>query len=61
MKKVLIVEDDKEISNLLEIHLTDLNCNIKKCYDGLSGLNSAKTESFDLIVLDIMLLIPVES
>ncbi|MCL5030795.1 MAG: response regulator transcription factor [Bacteroidetes bacterium] len=55
MKKVLIVEDDKEISNLLEIHLTDLNCNIKKCYDGLSGLNSAKTESFALIVLDIML------
>lgn len=55
MKKVLIIEDDKEISNLLEIHLTDLNCNIKKCYDGLSGLNSAKTESFDLIVLDIML------
>ena len=55
MKKVLIIEDDKEISDLLEIHLTDLNCSIKKCNDGLTGLNSAKSESFNLIVLDIML------
>ena len=55
MKKVLIIEDDKEISSLLEIHLTDLNCEITKQFDGLKGLKEAKEKDFDLIVLDIML------
>ena len=55
MKKVLIIEDDIEISNLLEIHLKDLDCGISKTYDGLSGLNEAKNVNFDLIILDIML------
>ncbi len=55
MKKVLIIEDDKEISGLLEIHLSDLNCDIYKEFDGLKGFNEAKGKKFDLIVLDIML------
>jgi two-component system, OmpR family, alkaline phosphatase synthesis response regulator PhoP len=55
MKKVLIIEDDKEISGLLEIHLSDLNCEITKEFDGLKGLNEARRKNFDLIVLDIML------
>jgi two-component system, OmpR family, alkaline phosphatase synthesis response regulator PhoP len=55
MKKVLIIEDDKEISNLLEIHLSDMNCEISKEFDGLKGLNEARRGNFDLIVLDIML------
>ena len=55
MKKVLIIEDDKEISDLLEIHLSDLNCEISKEFDGLKGFNEAKGKKFNLIVLDIML------
>ena len=55
MKSVLIIEDDKEISNLIAIHLNDLECEATKIYDGLSGLNAAKNNPFDLIVLDIML------
>src|ERR1035437_8531500 len=55
MKNVLIIEDDKEISDLLEIHLRDINCGITKEYNGLTGLNKAKFENYDLIVLDIML------
>ena len=55
MKKVLIIEDDPEISNLLEIHLSDLNCEVEKQFDGLKGLNAAKADSYDMIVLDIML------
>ena len=55
MREVLIIEDDKEISGLLEIHLSDLNCGITKEFDGLKGYNQAKGKSFDLIVLDIML------
>jgi two-component system alkaline phosphatase synthesis response regulator PhoP len=55
MKKVLVVEDEKEISDLLEIHLTDLHCEVTKADDGQAGLDYAVNEQFDLIVLDIML------
>jgi two-component system, OmpR family, alkaline phosphatase synthesis response regulator PhoP len=55
MKSVLIIEDDKEISDLLEIHLKDIDCRISKEYNGITGLNKVKFENYDLIVLDIML------
>ena len=55
MKKVLVVEDDIDIVNLLEIHLKDLDCRLETAYDGELGLQKALNESFDLIILDIML------
>lgn len=55
MKKVLIVEDDPDIVELLEIHLKDLDCSLVKMGDGLSGLEQAKKQTFDLIILDVML------
>lgn len=55
MKKVLIVEDDPDIVELLSIHLRDLECKIKKVADGVSGYNLASNEQFDLIILDLML------
>ena len=55
MKNVLIIEDDKEISDLLEIHLKDIDCKITKEYNGITGLNKVKFENYDLIVLDVML------
>lgn len=55
MKKVLIVEDDTAILELLEIHLKDLYCEVAKQEDGLDGYNLALAEKFDLIILDINL------
>jgi DNA-binding response OmpR family regulator len=55
MKRILIIEDDKDISDLLEIHLKDLEYSVDKTYDGATGLQSAKSGSFDLIILDVML------
>lgn len=55
MKKVLVVEDDINIVDLLEIHLKDLNCQITKSHDGIEGLGHALAMSFDLIILDLML------
>ncbi len=55
MKSVLLVEDDVHIRDLLEIHLKDLDCQLTTQTDGLKGLNTALTDHFDLIVLDIML------
>lgn len=55
MKKVLIIEDDAEIINLLEIHLKDLSCEVSKAMDGLDGMNLALESKPDLIILDIAL------
>jgi DNA-binding response OmpR family regulator len=55
VKKVLVIEDDKSIADLLEIHLKDLNCEVTTILDGEEGLKSAKSNPFDLIVLDLML------
>jgi DNA-binding response OmpR family regulator len=55
MKKVLVIEDDKSIVDLLEIHLKDLSCDVTTTLDGAEGLRKATSETFDLIVLDIML------
>lgn len=55
MKDVLIIEDDKTIADLLEIHLIDLSCNVIKIPDGLDGLRDALMNNYDLIVLDLML------
>ena len=55
MRKVLVVEDDHDIVDLLEIHLKDLDCDLEKAYDGDTGLIKATGGSYDLIILDIML------
>jgi len=55
MKNVLVVEDDKSISDLLKIHLTDLNCAVTQAYDGEEGLKHALKDQYELIVLDLML------
>lgn len=54
-KKVLIVEDDRQIVELIEIHLKDIFCDGVKAHNGMDGLNLALTKKFDLIILDIML------
>lgn len=53
MKSVLIIEDDKAIVDLLEIHIKDLDCKVLKAYDGEKGLELALKEKPDLIILDI--------
>ena len=55
MKKVLVIEDDKAIWDLVDIHLKDMNCSVDRVSDGRDGLNSALKNNYDLIVLDIML------
>ncbi len=55
MYKVLIIEDDKSIIELLTIHLQDLLCEVKNTRNGVDALKIASRESFDLIILDLML------
>jgi DNA-binding response OmpR family regulator len=55
MKKVLIVEDDPNISELIQIHLKDLEYQIQIQNNGRLGFEQANSNTFDLIILDIML------
>lgn len=54
-KKILLIEDDSNIVELLAIHLQDLNCEVTSAGDGLSGLSLTREGKYDLIILDIML------
>jgi len=55
MKKVLIIEDDIDLSNLLQIHLRDLSYEISIAHNGKKGFDTAYEGDFDLILLDVML------
>ena len=53
MKKVLIIEDDIEIINLIEIHLKDIGCEVLKAFNGKEGLDLAIASNPDLLILDV--------
>lgn len=55
MKHVLVIEDDPDIVGLLQIHLTDLDCEVEVAMDGLEGQSKALKNPYDLIILDVML------
>jgi two-component system, OmpR family, alkaline phosphatase synthesis response regulator PhoP len=55
MKKVLIIEDDLDIQELLKIHLIDLECEVTKETNGTNGLTLLQNEHWDLLILDLML------
>lgn len=54
-KKILIVEDEKNIAELLAVNLMLAGYAYEVAYDGEEGLNKALSGEFDLILLDIML------
>ena len=54
-RRVLIIEDDRDIAHLVELHLRDLGCEAVTTADGASGLRQAETGGFDLVILDLML------
>ncbi|MFH1856748.1 MAG: response regulator transcription factor [Candidatus Omnitrophota bacterium] len=53
--KILIVEDDKNISKLLKYNLEKAGFTCEALADGEKALELLDEESFDLIILDIML------
>lgn len=55
MRKILVVEDDRDIAKILKMHLQDMGFEVSLKYDGTKGLDAALSGSFDMIILDIML------
>ena len=54
-KTVLIVEDEKNIVDILRFNLMREGYRTLEAYDGEDGLNKARSENPDLILLDVML------
>lgn len=55
MIKILIVEDEESISDLIKMNLVDEGYKCTCVYDGQEAANIIEEENFDLILLDIML------
>ncbi len=53
--KILIVDDDKEIRNLIAIYLENEGFQIQKAEDALEALKQLKAHEFDLVILDVMM------
>jgi len=54
-KTILIVEDDESISNMYQTKMKQLGLNILAAADGARGLEEAKKQKPDLIILDVIL------
>lgn len=55
MNRILVVEDEKSINDLIEMNLTEAGYICECAYDGLQAADVLERESFDLVLLDIML------
>lgn len=55
MLKILIVDDEKPINDLIEMNLSGAGYSCVCAYDGLEAANLIEKETFDLVLLDIML------
>lgn len=55
MEKILIIDDDAELCELVSEFLTSEGFAIASVYDGTQGVQRALAEDFALIVLDVML------
>lgn len=53
--KILIIDDDKEIRNLISIYLENEGMQTHRAEDALEGLQLLEEYDFDLIILDIMM------
>ncbi len=52
-KRILIIEDDRDICRTVELHLSSLGFEILKAFDGKEGFEQAKISKPDLIILDL--------
>jgi len=54
-KKILLVDDDPDLVNAVRMILEAKNYQVAAAYGGVEGLQKARTENPDLIVLDVMM------
>lgn len=55
MQKILLVEDDPSISEMVRIYLSNEGFQIKAVFTGKEAVNCFKSNHYDLVILDLML------
>ena len=55
MNKILVIDDDDSVNELIKINLELAGYNVISAKDGITGFAAAKQEQPDLIVLDVMM------
>lgn len=55
MKRILVVDDDKEIVRVLKAYLTQERFDVLTAYDGEEALHAIRRHQPDLVILDLML------
>lgn len=55
MSKILVIEDDLDIAELISIHMIDNGYEVDKVHDGKEGLIKSMEEQHNLIILDLKL------
>ena len=54
-RRVLIIEDNRDLAELISLHLADAECEVEVATDGSAGFAKAQASEHDLIILDLML------
>lgn len=54
-RRILVVEDDRDIAGLIEMHLRDIDAEVTLAHDGVTALDLATRREFDVIILDLNL------
>lgn len=54
-KKIILIEDNQDISRLVKLHLNDIGISVDAFFDGAAGWQQLQQQDYDLIILDIML------
>lgn len=54
-RQILIIEDNRDLANLLELHLQDHSFSVELALDGIKGLEKVNSGNHDLVILDLML------
>jgi len=54
-RRILVVEDQRDIAELIALHLRDLGHRVDCVHDGAAGYEAARSGRYDLVVLDVML------
>ncbi len=54
-KRILVVDDDTDLVEMVSMKLENENFQVVKAYDGLEAMDRIKEEKPDLIILDVMM------
>lgn len=52
---ILVLDDEKEIADLVELYMKNENYNVFKCYDSDAAMNCINNQKLDFAILDVMI------